>query len=58
MADIYQRDQRLTQYLTTVSTYFELRVKAEKDTVRKDVRAVLRRQGRNIDLLFWKERDL
>ncbi len=58
MSDIYQRDKQLNQYVTTVSTYFEVRVRADKDNVKKDVRAILRRQGKKIDMLFWKEREL
>lgn len=58
LSDIYQRDRQLMQHVTTVSTYFEVRIKAEKDNVKKDVRAILRRQGKNIDMLFWKEREL
>ena len=58
MSDIYQRDNQLLQYVTTVSTFFEVRIRAEKDTIKKDVRAILRRQGKNIHMLFWKEREL
>ena len=57
MSDIYQRDKQLNQYVTTVSTFFEVRVKADKDNVKKDVRAILQRQGKNVDMLFWKERE-
>jgi general secretion pathway protein K len=58
MADIYKRDNKLIQYVTTLSTYFEVRIRAEKDNVKKDVRAILRRQGKKVNMLFWKEREL
>lgn len=58
MADIYDRDKTLMQYLSTVSTFFEVRARATQDNVKKDVRAVIRRQGKQTTILFWKERDL
>jgi len=58
MSDIYQRDKTLLQYVTTVSTYFEVKVTASKDNVKKEVRAILQRQGKKVDMLFWKEREI
>lgn len=58
MSDIYHRDRKLMQYLTTLSTYFEVRIRANKDNVKKDVRAILQRKGKKVIVLFWKERGL
>lgn len=58
MSDIFDRDKTLMQYLTTVSSYFEVRTRATQDNVKKDVRAIVRRQGKNTTIQFWKERDL
>ncbi len=57
LSDIYERDKTLMQYLTTVSTFFEVRVRATQDNVKKDVRAIIRRQGKQTNIQFWKERD-
>lgn len=58
MSDIYERDKTLMQYLTTVSSWFEVRTRATQDNVKKDVRAIIRRQGKQTVIQFWKERDL
>ncbi len=55
--NIFDEDKNLLAHLTTFSTYFEVRIKAEKDNVKKDVRSIVSRKGKKINVLFWKERE-